>query len=60
MPSLNESIVEDTALNWLGELGCAVVHGPQRVTRCGALLPKTLSCELRVKASESYMAEATP
>ena len=27
--SLNESIVEDTALEWFGELGYAVGHGPQ-------------------------------
>ena len=27
--SLNESIVEDAALTWFGELGYAVVHGPQ-------------------------------
>ncbi|NBV25322.1 MAG: hypothetical protein EBS05_25840 [Proteobacteria bacterium] len=27
--SLNESIVEDTALQWFGELGYAVGHGPQ-------------------------------
>ena len=26
--SLNESIVEDAALEWLGELGYAVGHGP--------------------------------
>ena len=27
--SLNESIVEDAALEWFGELGYAVSHGPQ-------------------------------
>jgi len=26
--SLNESIVEDVALEWFGELRCAVGHGP--------------------------------
>jgi type I restriction enzyme R subunit len=26
--SLNQSIVEDAALEWFGELGCAVGHGP--------------------------------
>ena len=26
--SLNESIVEDAALEWFGELGYAVGHGP--------------------------------
>jgi type I restriction enzyme R subunit len=29
MSSLNESIVEDAALEWFGELGYAVGHGPQ-------------------------------
>src|ERR1035438_6744171 len=28
MPCLNESIVEDAALEWFGELGYAVGHGP--------------------------------
>jgi hypothetical protein len=27
--SLNESIIEDAALEWFGELGYAVGHGPQ-------------------------------
>jgi type I restriction enzyme R subunit len=27
--SLNESIVEEAALEWLGELGYAIGHGPQ-------------------------------
>ena len=27
--SLNESIIEGTALTWFGELGYAVGHGPQ-------------------------------
>ena len=29
--SLNESIVEDAALTWFGELGYAVGHGPHFV-----------------------------
>ncbi len=29
--SLNESIVEDAALNWFWELGYAIVHGPHIV-----------------------------
>lgn len=30
MPTaLNESIVEDAALGWFGEMGYAIVHGPQ-------------------------------
>jgi hypothetical protein len=24
-----ESVVEDAALEWLGEIGCAVLHGPE-------------------------------
>jgi len=28
MPRLNESIVEDAALEWFGQLGYAVGHGP--------------------------------
>ena len=28
--SLNESIVEDAALEWFGELGNAIGHGPQK------------------------------
>ena len=29
MSGINESIVEDAALSWFGELGHAVGHGPQ-------------------------------
>ncbi len=29
MPNFTESIVEDAALSWLGELGFAVLHGPE-------------------------------
>lgn len=28
MPSLNQSIFEDAALSWFGELGYAIGHGP--------------------------------
>jgi hypothetical protein len=31
--SLNESIVEDAALEWFGELGYAVGHGPPHERR---------------------------
>ena len=29
MSNINESIIEDAALTWFGELGYAVRHGPQ-------------------------------
>ena len=32
--NLNESIVEDAALEWFGELGYAVGHGPQLAPAC--------------------------
>lgn len=47
--SLNESIVEDAALNWFGELGYTIGHGPH-------MAPD----ELRAKAGESNAAKATP
>ena len=28
MPGLNESVVEDAALTWFGQLGYAIGHGP--------------------------------
>ena len=31
--SLNESIVEDAALEWFGELGSVVGHGPHLAPR---------------------------
>jgi hypothetical protein len=60
--SLNESIVEDAALEWFGELGYSVGHGPHfRQFRTLArlrdtLLPKLLSGELSVGAGESTIA----
>ena len=33
MPLLNESIVEDAALSWFGELGYAIGHGPHLAPR---------------------------
>lgn len=38
--SLNESSVEDAALEWFGELGYAIGHGPH-------LAPGELTAELR-------------
>lgn len=49
--SLNESIVEDAALEWFGELGYAVGHGPHLAPgeyAKGTLTP-TLSQEEREK-----------
>jgi len=38
--SLNESIVEDAALTWFGELGYAVGHGPHH-DQTGRLAART-------------------
>jgi hypothetical protein len=52
--SLNESIVEDAALEWFGKPGYAVGHGPHfhqsrtLATLRDTLLPKLLSGELSV------------
>ncbi len=40
--SLNESILEDAALEWFGELGYAVGHGPQLAPHLPANKAKTL------------------
>lgn len=55
---LNESIVEDAALAWLGALGYAIVHAPQIVTLRDTLLPKLLSGELRVEGAERLIVAA--
>ena len=47
--SLNESIVEDAALEWFGEFGYAVGHGPH-------LAPDELAAE-RVSFSEVVLVE---
>lgn len=44
--SLNESIVEDAALTWFGELGYAIAHGPQ-------LAPGEAAAERRRSVSRS-------
>ncbi len=46
--SLNESIVEDAALEWFGELGYAVGHGTFFTTPRCTRLPEQLSEELSV------------
>jgi len=45
MSTLNESIVEEAALTWFGELGYAVGHGPQLAPgeNAGSTLTPTLS-----------------
>lgn len=45
----NESIVEDASSIWFGDMGYATGHGSHLT-----------SGELRVKAGEPYVAEATP
>ncbi len=53
--NLKESIVEDAALEWFGELGYAIGHGPPQsrtlATLRDTLLPKLLSGELRVEGT---------
>jgi hypothetical protein len=57
--SLNESIVEDAALAWFGELGYAVGHGPHPSCTLAILrnawLPKRLSGELSVADAEEVV-----
>jgi len=53
MSTSAESMVESAALGWLGSLGWAVVHTPV----CGALLPKFICRETRVKSAERLLHE---
>ena len=46
--SINESIVEDAALSWFGELCYVIDYGSQIVILRDSLLPKLLSGELGV------------
>jgi len=50
--SLNESIVEDAALTWFGDLGYAVGHGPQLAL--GEYAGSTLTPALSQGERESY------
>jgi len=54
--SLNESIVEDAALECFGELGYAVGHGAHKsrtlATLRDTLLPKSLDGELSVAGAD--------
>ena len=60
--SLNESIVEDAALEWFGELGYAVGHGPHQsrtlATLRDTLPPKLLSGELGVAETGNFIQTA--
>jgi type I restriction enzyme R subunit len=56
MSSLNESIVEDAALEWFGELGYAVGHGPHLAP--GEQAGSTLTPALSHGERESYRAVA--
>lgn len=46
--SLNESIVEDAALPWFGDLGYSCLAAEALTTLHDTLLPKLLSAELSV------------
>ena len=50
--SLNESIVEEAALTWFGELGYAVGHGPQLAP--GEHAGSTLTPALSQREREGY------
>jgi len=49
--SLNESIVEDVALQWFGELGYAVGHGPYIASGELAVVRATIKNYLPVRFS---------
>jgi len=53
--SINESILDDAALDWFGELGYTIGHGPQQsrtlATLFDTLLPKLLGGEVDVFAT---------
>ena len=53
--SLNESNVEDAALEWFGELGYAVGHGPHQSRTLATLRDTLLSGELSVAAASATM-----
>ena len=50
--SLNESIVEDAALEWFGELGYAIGHGPHMAPGEPAAEPEQL--EARIRFADSF------
>ena len=51
--SLNESIVEDATLTWLGDQGYAIGHGPIMVTQ----LPHLLFCLQHIKIETLEVAD---
>jgi len=57
--SLTESIVEDAALTWFGELGYAVGHGPPMApgAHAGGTLTPTLSQGERESYGEAVLVE---
>ena len=60
-----ESIVEDAAPAWLDALGYSIAPGPviapgELVTTRDTLLPKLISCEVRVKHATSDLQSASP
>jgi type I restriction enzyme R subunit len=58
MTGRNESIVEDAAMEWFGELGYAVGHGPQLAPgeHAGGTLTPTLSQRERESYGEVVLA----
>jgi len=52
MNTLNESVVEDAALTWFGDLGYAVGHGPQLAP--GEYAGSTLTPTFSQGERESY------
>ncbi len=60
--NLNESIVEEAALTWFGELGCSIGHGPLMASGETAAERDTfgdvvLAGRLRVELSVDFGAE---
>ena len=51
--SLNETIVEDAALTWFGELGYAIGHSTKMVTQ----LPRLLFCLQHMKIETLEVAD---
>jgi len=52
--TLNESLIEDAALAWFGELGYAIGHGPHIVPIRIVLPPKELMAAFTAKVEPLY------